>query len=41
MIFTHADVLVCVVNCTSLAYDDVTSFYNLTTEFLESETFAL
>ncbi len=41
MIFSHTNVEVGIVHCTSLAYDNVAGLYDLATEFLESETLAM
>lgn len=41
VVFTHTYILVRIVNCSSLANDDIACLYSLTTELLETKSFAL
>lgn len=40
VVFTHAHVFTCVVNCSALALDDITSLSKLTTKNFNSKSFA-
>lgn len=41
MVLTHTDILVRVVDCASLANDNVTGLYDLAAKLLKTESFAL
>ena len=40
VVFAHADILSGMVDCAALAFDDVTCFCKLATEYFDAESFA-